>query len=140
MNERRSYKGLIVLTAVMMAIVVIRPLLQPKERIPWRTDLVAAKAEAQSSNKRLFLYFTATWCGPCQSLKHTLWADANVERAMQNFVPVKIDVDEHPEIAQSYASDGIPHFVVTSPEGKKMHEETGTMEVGEFLRWLERGN
>jgi thiol:disulfide interchange protein len=107
------------------------------ERIQWRTDFNSAAAEAKSSNKPLFLYFTATWCGPCQSLKHTTWASADVEKALSNFVPVKIDVDEHRDLAKQYPSDGIPHFVIAKDDGTKLRETVGAYPPKEFIDWLD---
>ncbi len=108
-----------------------------KERIPLGAfDFHAATVEAQTANKPLFLYFTATWCGPCQSLKSTTWADADVEKALSAYVPVKIDIDEHPDLARNYPSDGIPHFVIANGDGKMLREQIGAMRPEDFLSWL----
>ena len=107
------------------------------DRIPWRTNFQSATAEAQSTNKPLFIYFTATWCEPCQSLKHTTWASADVEKELQKFVPVKVDVDEHPDLVQKFPSDGIPHFVIANQDGTKLRETVGAYPPREFIDWLE---
>src|SRR3954468_11974320 len=106
------------------------------ERIPWRTDFAAASAESAKTKKPLFLYFTAEWCGPCQSLKHTTWADADVEKALSNFIPVKIDIDQHPDLSRRYPSDGIPHFVIAKSDGSAIRETVGAYPAREFIEWL----
>jgi thiol:disulfide interchange protein len=106
------------------------------ERIPWRTDFAAASAESASTNKPLFIYFTADWCEPCQSLRHTTWADANVEKALSNFIPVKIDVDQHRDLVNQYPSEGIPHFVIAKSDGTKLRETVGAYPPTEFIEWL----
>jgi thiol:disulfide interchange protein len=121
---------------VLVSVSLVRSRLEGREIIPWRTDYQAAKVEAEKGNKPLFLYFTANWCEPCQSLKHTTWADAGVEKALREYVPVKIDVDENPDLVRQYPSDGIPHFVVVGGDGKPVREMVGAMDVGEFLGWL----
>src|SRR5205814_7957660 len=74
-----------------------------KELVAWRGDLTEAQAEAKTQNKRVFAYFTASWCGPCQRMKKTTWADESVERAMrQKYVPVKIDIDAQQAVAKQY--------------------------------------
>ena len=110
--------------------------LNARERIPWRTDLGAAMDEANKTGKPLLLYFTAEWCEPCQEMKHTTWADADVEKALSSYVPVKIDVDAHPEIAGKYPSDGIPHFVIAKSDGMPIREQLGAMTPRDFLDWL----
>jgi thiol:disulfide interchange protein len=109
---------------------------ESKELIPWRSDLASAQAEAKKSNKPLFLYFTAAWCGPCQSLKTTTWADPSVKNALSSYVPVKIDIDEHPDLAKRYPAEGIPHFVVAQADGRPLRESVGAVPPGEFVAWL----
>lgn len=110
---------------------------EDREIIPWRADFKAAAAESQATHKPLFLYFTAKWCEPCQSLKHTTWASADVQKEMANFVPVKIDVDDHPELVKQYPSDGIPHFVIAREDGTMMRETVGAYPPKEFIDWLD---
>ena len=113
-----------------------------KERIPWRTDFDAARAEAAQTGKPVFAYFTADWCGPCQSLKSTTWADPNVEAALRNYVPVKVDVDRHADLARRYLltpsnpEGGIPAFRVLDDKGDIRKEIVGAMPPGDFLQWL----
>src|SRR6185436_1650059 len=96
--------GLILLGV--LAVVVVSKLLQPSEIVPWRTDLRTATDESYASGKPVMLYLTASWCGPCQSLKSTTWASPEVETALRAFVPVKIDVDAHPDIARRLNPEG----------------------------------
>lgn len=123
---------------VLVSISLIRQRFEGREIIPWRTDYGAATAEAQKTNRPLFLYFTANWCEPCQSLKHTTWASAEVEKALSDYVPVKIDVDENSELAKQYPGHGsIPHFVVLGKDREIVREGEGAADPQEFLVWLE---
>ncbi len=90
---------LLVLGAV-AAFSVIRAGSDAKERIPWRTDFHAATVEAQTANKPLFLYFTATWCGPCQSSSRQRGPMRMWKRRQSAYLPVKIDIDEHRDFAE----------------------------------------
>ena len=87
--------GVLLILVAMIAVSGVSRLFAAKEIIPWRTDWSAAREEARRSNKPVFAYFTASWCAPCQDLKHTTWADAKVDAALRKFVPIKIDIDEH---------------------------------------------
>ena len=104
--------GLFAILVVVTAVALLMKASQPDEIIPWRTNYSASLDEGRASGKRVLVYFTATWCGPCQNLRHTTWADKDVEAAMQNFVPVKVDVDDAPQVATKYGVQGIPTLMV----------------------------
>jgi thiol:disulfide interchange protein len=104
--------------------------------IPWRDNLSTARTEASNAEKPLFLYFTATWCGPCQRLKHTTWSNQAVATALDAYVPVEIDVDAHPEIAQQYRIEAMPTFVVINHAGDETKRMSGAYPPDDFLKWL----
>src|SRR5512141_2175586 len=53
----------------------------PEDGIPWRTDFDAALAEARQSGRPVLLDFYASWCPPCQVMKHEVWPEAKVREA-----------------------------------------------------------
>ncbi|HEY9615566.1 MAG TPA: tetratricopeptide repeat protein [Microcoleaceae cyanobacterium] len=59
---------------------------------------------AQSHTKPVLVDFFAQWCGPCQMLKPVL------EQLAQeyDFVLAKVDIDQEPELAQTYGVQGVP--------------------------------
>ena len=63
-------------------------------------------------NGNVLLYFTASWCGPCQQLKPILKSIAEEGLA----TVVEIDVDEHGDLADTHEVQGIPllKYVVDS--------------------------
>lgn len=137
--ERKKDRSIWILFGILVvvaAISVAMRLWQPKERIPWRGDLAAASAEARAENKPMLLYFTAEWCAPCQSLKHTTWADEKVETALSAYVPVKIDIDQHPDLAMRYRVEAVPHFVLVGPDEQLKNIASGAMSSSQFLEWL----
>lgn len=140
-----AYKpfGLVLLVCAGVAAVVIYSRLPgPQERIPWRTDFAAARAEAAQTGKPVFAYFTASWCGYCQGLKSTTWASKDVDDALKNYVPVKIDVDEHKDLAGRYVptpsnlGGSIPAFRVLDDQGEIRKEAVGALPPADFLAWL----
>jgi len=127
---------LAVLCSLLAIVAMARWTAGGKEIIPWRTDFNAAVKEAQATHRPLMLYFTADWCGPCQSLKGTLWADPQVEKTLRNFVPVKIDEDQHPDIAQRFPGNYIPRYVIVDPELQQSKTTDGVLTSAEFITWL----
>ena len=69
-------------------------------------------------------------------LKSTTWADAEVESALRNFVPVKIDIDEHPDLARRYNPQGVPYFAVLNSAGDPNKTAVGALPPSDFLAWL----
>ena len=50
------------------------------------------------SSKPVFLYFSATWCGPCKKLTPLLEQIANKYKEQVDFYKILIDNDENEEI------------------------------------------
>ena len=111
---------------------------RPKEIIPWRASYPAAVEEARVSKKPVFAYFTADWCGPCQGLKHTTWADKGVEAALKEYVPVKVDVDRDAQLAQKYRVSSIPAYFVLDASGSVVGNWDGASPPQEFIQELKR--
>src|SRR5436305_13968472 len=111
--------------AVVMAFSCFSQQQSGNDKIPWRKDLAAAQKEAATAHKPVLAYFTATWCGPCQEMHHTTWADAKVEAALRNFVPVKLDIDENSKIAADYQITAVPSYLVLDDQGRAVRRGEG---------------
>lgn len=135
-KKDRSIWILFLILVVVAIASIASNLWRPAERIPWRGDMSSARAEAQADKKPMLLYFTADWCGPCQSLKRTTWADKNVESTLASFVPVKIDIDENPDLAMRYRVQAVPYFVLQGADDQPIKVATGAMDSSTFIQWL----
>ncbi|NJK98957.1 MAG: DUF255 domain-containing protein, partial [Bacteroidales bacterium] len=50
--------------------------------------------EAESQEKLVFIYFSASWCGPCKSFEKTIMSDNNViDFYKNNFINIKVNWD-----------------------------------------------
>jgi thiol:disulfide interchange protein len=140
MSDKKPYRPLMFVLAIALGMVVfagIRKAMEGKEAIRWRTSLAKAREESAASRKPVLAYFTATWCGPCQEMKRTTFADPRVADALeQSVVPVKIDVDEHPEIARDFRITNIPVMQIIRPDGERGPARMGFTSADELLRWL----
>ena len=136
MSKNRPLKKFAVLLLLTAGVALASSWLMPREIIDWRSDLPAARAESRATRKPIVLYFTASWCEPCQRMKKTTWADANVKDALSRFVPVKIDIDQHADLAQQYGVKSIPRLILLDDAGAAMKIRTGLAEPRELIAWL----
>ena len=116
-----------------------------KEVMPgWADGMPAGQQLAQDTDKPMVVLFTASWCGPCQSLKSNVLTKGDVNEALQNnFVPVQIDLsDQSPgnpnvAVAQQYGVTGIPTVIAMTPDGEPIGVYGGDS-ASAFVGWLDR--
>ena len=135
-NAFKPLWGLFLIIVLFVLVMSAARWSQGEEIVPWRDDYAAARAEAVANDKPLLVYFTAAWCRPCQRMKTTTWADQRVEAALRDYVPVKVDVDHQPAIANEYRVEAVPSFLILGPEGVT-RATSGYHPPQDFLRWLE---
>jgi len=96
---------------------------QPVDWYPWGEE---ALAKARSEDKPIFLSIGYSTCHWCHVMAHETFADAEVARLLRkNFVAVKVDREERPDLDQIYmlscqfftGSGGWPLSIFISPEG-----------------------
>lgn len=87
--------------------------------VAWRDNLDAAKIEAAQSGRLLLLHFYTRTCAPCKVLDQNVLSQPQVGGAVErDYVPVKIDADSSPALANMYRIDRVPTEVVLTPQGE----------------------
>lgn len=136
-NAYKPLRGLLLIILGVAAVTVLSRTLSAKDKIPWRTDVAAAAVEAKGLGKPVLLYFTASWCGPCQQMRRATWSNAAVDgRLRSSFVPVKVDIDADRPTAIAYEIEAVPTIVLLDGDGKVARRMSGFMEADELLAWL----
>ena len=83
---------------------------------------------------RILLDFHATWCGPCKQLGQILDEIVATEE-LGTSVMLKIDIDQHPELARKFNVETVPKLVLLE-NGKILHEQAGMANRETIISWL----
>ena len=91
------------------------------ETIRWKEWSAAVFEEARTSNKLVLLDLFAPWCHWCHVMDETTYSDPKVIRAVvDNFVPVRVDIDQRPDITDRYNRGGFPTTAFLSERGESI--------------------
>jgi thiol-disulfide isomerase/thioredoxin len=98
-----------------------RPRPRTKAAFTWSHDLDAAVKQAKASNKKVFIDFETTWCGPCKTMDEWIWTDADVAATLlSGYVGVKLDGDIEKAHVKRFGVSGYPTMVVLDPASDKV--------------------
>ena len=129
---------LVIVLLSLAALTVVAQSRRPgPDRVGWFDDLPAAQRAAAAKGRPVLLDFSATWCGPCQEMKRTTWADPAVAADIAaRCVPVHVDVDAQPDVARRYGIPVLPTLVLTDASGRETRRIEGLLSADEFRQWL----
>ncbi len=87
--------------------------------ISWRDWSEEAFEAARSQDKQVLLTLGATWCHWCHVMDETSYADERVIALVNSrFIPVRVDVDQRPDISLRYNQGGFPSVAFLTGSGE----------------------
>lgn len=91
---------------------------------------------SKEKNKRILIFFHATWCSPCKQMEK-VFVESDVKNAMLPFIFLQIDVDQEKELCGKYNINSVPSLVIIN--GENNVKMSGYKDVKTLVRWLEKG-
>ena len=87
--------------------------------IHWAAWGAEAFERAQAEDKLILLDLTAVWCHACHVMDETTYVDPVVAKLLNaDFIPVRVETDQRPDIAARYKHGGWPTTSVLLPSGE----------------------
>jgi thioredoxin-like negative regulator of GroEL len=109
------------------------------EEVQWHHDYNAARQEAKEKNRPIVIDFGTSDCCWCKKLDAVTFRDPTVIAQLnEKFVPIKIDGEKEPELAEALKIQSFPTLVFAAPNGKILGMHEGFVEVERFNQQLRR--
>ncbi|HNP34022.1 MAG TPA: thioredoxin domain-containing protein [Flavobacterium sp.] len=102
----------------------------------WMTSFDEAKKMALATNKFILVDFWATWCGPCKQMDMDSWNNMEVNQVLDNYIQVKVDIDNNKDIANKYGIQLIPNMYIMDANGKVVYSFEGYHDANALKREL----
>ena len=106
------------------------------QEIAWKHSLPEAFAEAKQRKTLIVVDAYADWCHWCKKMDEDTFTNAEVQHRMKDFIPVRINTDDNPEMAQRYGVTGLPTTLVLDATGKVKVSQSGYLPPQDYLQLL----
>jgi hypothetical protein len=104
----------------------------------WHPWSPASFAEAKRDRKLILLDGAAEWCHWCHVMDETTYRDPEVGRVLrERFIAIRVDVDEHPDLAERYGAWGWPATIVLSPDAEEIGKYRGYLPARDLVQLLD---
>jgi uncharacterized protein len=105
--------------------------------LKWQDYGSAVFAQAARENRFIILELEAVWCHWCHVMDEKTWSDPRVAEAVEkNFIPVRVDHDARPDLAERYRDYGWPAIIFLDGKGNEIVKRAGYIDPETTLRLL----
>ncbi|EPR36060.1 MULTISPECIES: thioredoxin family protein [Desulfococcus] len=83
-------------------------------------------SRGQREGKKIFLNFYADWCQYCQVMEEKTFRDNAVAAYLNDhYIPIQVDSDRQPKIAEQYRVEGLPATFFIASDGTSIGSQPG---------------
>lgn len=126
------------LVAVLFSAFAPRAAGEGNPAIEWTGGFDSAREQARIEQRIVMVHFYTTWCGWCRRMESETYGDAAVVQLSRRLACVRIDAEEHPDLALKYGARAYPTVVFADPSGKLLEAARGYHPPDRFRSLLER--
>jgi thiol-disulfide isomerase/thioredoxin/YHS domain-containing protein len=102
--------------------------------VNWHNDLDSARKLAAQTNRLVLVHFWSKNCGSCVQMERVTFSQPEVGKSLEaTFVPVKIDANQFPKIAQQYGINRVPTDLVLTPDGNVVNSSIGFYPPAQYV-------
>lgn len=92
---------------------------------------------ARAEGRYVLLELEAVWCHWCHVMDDRTWSDPAVAAAVAaRFIPVRVDHDARPDLAERYRDYGWPAIIVLNGDGREIVKRAGYIAPQAMVRLL----
>lgn len=93
--------------------------------IVWEESFKKGIEQAKLRNSPVVIDFYTDWCGYCKVLENKIFPDPEVSKLLENFTTLRINGEEHPEIAGNFKVSGYPTVLFLDKNGAYLDRIVG---------------
>ncbi len=108
----------------------------PSGNVAWGHDLEAAMETAKNANKNILIQFTGAGCIYCYKMEKEVLTRGDVEKSINTYIPVRIDINRQEALANRYGVYAIPAFFLLDANGTVLSSADGYLPPESFKRFL----
>lgn len=107
--------------------------------IEWQRLTPSVLDQAREENRLVLVDLAAEWCTFCKKMDRTTWRDPAVLRNIEaHYIPVRIQDEDEPELAEQYRQYGRPAILVLNGDGEKIARKRGYLKP-QLMDWMLQG-
>ncbi len=104
----------------------------------WIDDLQNGMSKGKSEKKPVVIYYYNNIARPCSTMKVETLEDSTVRTRLEDFIPVAVNTQDYPMLAQDAGVFKVPTVVFRDPNGNELDRAIGFKSTSDFTKYLDR--